>query len=238
MKRNTLMLSTLSLSACQNLTEGEAYRKAYYRERATTYEQSSKTNLEDELKGDLNFGIVIIDMQEPFLAKITAAESSEMIAEQKKSLQLAKEQNIPVIVFEYEGNGETIPTLQKYIEEVPRHIYFTKSDDDGFAFQEEKDQNDSPSAWLKENKVNALYFEGVNGSACVLASANSAYMDNFTVATSNQVIATGDQSTEEGYCPEEQCNEAKSSLLFFLQNGILDPNNQPFLDYLAKNKEQ
>ena len=132
------MLKLLTLTACQSLAETiseaqeESFHKAYFRERATKYDLNAKTNSEEKLQGDLKFAIVIVDMQELFLAKVTPGESFEMLREQKKVLQIAQEQDIPVLVFEYENNGPTIPTLKEYIEAVPRHKYFTKDEDDGF----------------------------------------------------------------------------------------------------------
>ncbi|MSR86180.1 hypothetical protein EXS74_02185 [Candidatus Woesearchaeota archaeon] len=163
-----------------------------------------------------------------------------MLQEQKKVLGVAKKYDLPVLIFETDHFGKTIPALQELIEQLPRTTTFGKHRDDGFEIYEHgmKHPNSDyfPQDWLKEQGVNALYFRGINGNACVSETASSAQeFHDFTIATSNEVIATSNDNANSRDCHSKSCDEAKGGLLLFQSKGILDTENQPFLDYFTRN---
>ncbi len=241
MKFFPYLSTVLGLSACTPEFNAEEWTAKYNRERAALYEQGPRSNLEQKLQGDLHFGIVLVDMQPRFLEHgFYPYESHEMITEQKRVLTAARDYDLPVLVFETDGYGDTIPALQDLIEQIPRTTTFGKRYDDGFEIYESIIQHPNPGIfpqdWLQEQGVNALYFMGINGNACVTETASSAQELNFTIATSNQVIATANDNAQSGDCRSESCDEAKAGLLLFQSKGILDPENQPFLDYFKEQK--
>lgn len=233
---NSLYLSLMGLFACQNTGN---FNEEFLQRRAEIYDNSSGSNLEEKLSPGLEFAVVLVDMQPRFLERgFYPYELSEMISEQKKVLKAAEQNDIPVLVFEFSGYGETIPSLQDLIEKVPRHKTFEKKRNDGFEIYDSFSGFNPeffPSDWLGGQDVNALYFMGVNGSACVVETAGSANkIFGYKIATSNEVIATSNENSQSGNCNSESCNEAKDGLVLFLENGILDQKNEAFLDYLQK----
>ena len=236
-----LGLGLLQVTGCYQ--DGfEEFNRNHMRKQAAIYETSSGSNLKEKPLSGLKFGIVLVDMQEGFFERgFYPYEKSEMLREQKRVLEAAKEYDLPVLVFEMEGFGETLAPLEELIQQVPKHTTFSKYRQDGFEIYghlQSPNPEVFPSDWLKEQGVNALYFMGINGNACVYETANSAQdLYNFTIATSNEVIATANDNAESGDCHSESCDEAKSGLVLFLQRGILHPKNEPFLDYF-KRKEK
>lgn len=217
----------------------EERKRADYRKEASIYEQSTGSNLEGKLN-DQRFAIVLVDMQESFLQNIHPHERTQLIQEQETVLEAAAHYDIPVLVFEMDNFGKTIPELQNILKIVPRTKTFWKNRDDGFEIYESIIRFDPeyfPQDWLKKQGVDSLYFMGVNGNGCVEATANSAKdLFDLTIATSNNVIATSGKSSSTGVCAYESCDEAKASLGTFLEKGLLHQNTTPFLAYFREKK--
>lgn len=219
----------------------EEYSARYNREQAAIYEQSTGSNIEAKLQPDLHFGIVVVDTQTEFINKINSEERLQLISQEKRVLEAAKTYNIPLLVFEMDNFGETLPTLERLVEQVPRHTTFRKYRDNGFEIYgtiQKPNAEIFPDDWLREQGVDTLYFMGMNGNACVYATANSAQdFLGFQIATSNDVIATADENSQTGNCAFDSCDEAKSGLTFFLEKGILSRDSQAFLEYFSERKK-
>lgn len=215
----------------------EEREQARYQKRAAIYEQSSGSNLEGKIK-DQNFGIVLVDMQDAFLKDINSDERIQLLREQKKVLKTAEEYDIPVLVFERDTYGKTTKEIQDILETVPRTKTFYVDRNNGFeSYDDSKIFNPDyfPKDWLKQQGVDTLYMMGVNGNGSVKRTADSARdLLSFTVATSNDVIASAGKNSYLGSCAYESCPEAKAALSDFLEKGLLHRDNDPFLEYFRK----
>lgn len=121
--------------------------------------------------------------------------------------------------------GETIPELKEIIDRVPRHVYMSKFRNDGF--ERYGDNEEKPSAWLKENGVDSVYFMGVNTDACVYSSASSATeVYDLNIVSTKDVIATSE-------CYDD-CADAFKGFNLFLEKGAFGEDHRIFIDYLRK----
>ena len=237
MKLSPTLATILALAACTKIESYEEFNARYYREGAVLYEESTGSNTQEKLQNNYNFGIILVDMQPSFLKHIDPQEKKQLIQRQREVLTLAKRYDIPTLVFEFDGQGETISELEQIIADIPRTKTFTKERDDGFEIYhgpKNFEPDYYPSDWLQAQGVDAVYMMGINGFACVQETADSAKdLFHLQIATSNDVIASG---TEKVSCPFESCDQGKASLSYFLQEGILDKTNYPFIKYLKDNK--
>lgn len=223
----------------------EEMHRQYDREQAEIYEQSGGSNLEGKLTNQ-NIGIILVDMQDGFLRNIHPVEKVQLLERQKEVLTIAKNYDVPVLVFEMENEmqnfGRTTKALQDILDTIPRTKTFSKNRDDGFEIYDDHRRFDPeyfPSDWLEQQNVDTVYVMGVNGNACVSETADSARdLFSLTIATSNDVIATADTNAASGYCAFESCDEAMAGLVPFVEHGLIHQNNRPFLEYLQKKNKR
>lgn len=154
--------------------------------------------------------VLLIDMQDSFLKEVAEEEKRREIPYQLDVLDYCKDNNIPVIVLEYELYGETVPVLKKKVDSLPVKEYITKSYDDGFfelkttkrshtygriiKLLDEKLLDDDFLKTEVEDKLRAygidsILLMGINASGCVLRTAESAVKLGFKIITSKDLIA-------------------------------------------------
>lgn len=100
--------------------------------------------------------LLIVDMQQYFFTARDKGTIKTCITEIRRAIKA----ELPIIVLEYDGCGETLPELKRHLDKYHRTKYVEKCDDGGGhevmgALQEEK--------WVIENFIVC----GVNINACV-----------------------------------------------------------------------
>lgn len=126
-------------------------------------------------------------MQEHFLDKAVAEERERMIRSQDMVLSTCASRDVPVLVLEYGGEGDTIAMLRARISQVPRHRYLQKWHSNGF-------YQTSAKLQLQIWGVERVLLMGISASHCVQATAEGARKDGFRTITAAQLIADGQQS--------------------------------------------
>lgn len=193
------------------LNPNEDNKVEFYNQEDEIFREAIEDNNPHLFRG--NYGIVIVDMQKKFLDEIITHERERLISNQKSLLEIAAENDIPVLIFEYSNWGKTLPEIQEEVNNIPRHKYFEKDDNDGFESYKKIDKN-SPQIWLKNNKVKNLIITGVNTDVCVYATVHGAYKLKFKILTSIDLVAT--DNCDVYYCPL-----VAPAFNFFLDKGRL-----------------
>ncbi|HLC81968.1 MAG TPA: isochorismatase family cysteine hydrolase [Candidatus Nanoarchaeia archaeon] len=130
-----------------------------------------------------NLGILLIDMQDDFLQEISEAEKAREIPRIIKVLNYAGNRRIPIVILEYDGNGQTIDVLRREIISLRTDVrYIVKSSDDGF-------YQTSLADHLKQLQVKDLILMGINATGCVKTTGAGALNHGFSIITSRDVIA-------------------------------------------------
>jgi len=139
---------------------------------------------------DLSFrglAVLLIDMQSRF---VTGEEKLALIPRQIAMLRFCKQTGTPLIVIEYEGEGETIEPLRE--EFSGSKIYrITKPGDDAFSGTRLKET-------LDEIGARQLLVMGVNACKCIFDTVSHAVELGYEVIISDDLIA--------GYCGKSNCN--------------------------------
>lgn len=128
--------------------------------------------------------VVIVDMQESFVSRVWEDEKESVIGHQVMLIRACAERDIPVVILEYTGDGETIRVLMTEIEKVPTTRKVVKYSNCGFYLT-------NLNTILVELGVRILVFTGINASFCVASTANSALRLGYKIATSEDLIADG-----------------------------------------------
>jgi nicotinamidase-related amidase len=148
-----------------------------------------------------NLAVLLMDTQAHFLNR---RKKRLLIPNQIKIIDMCKENNIPLIYFEYYNQGETISVLKEKIKELPKELVrrYIKYDDSAFS-------NINFVCWLELQPVKNLLLMGVNACACVYKTAQSAIEKGYNVFTSENLIA--------GYCWRKRCSHKKE---WYIQNEL------------------
>ena len=128
--------------------------------------------------------VVLIDMQAPFVRRVRKRVRARIISTQQQVISACIERDVPIVVLEYVNHGRTIHKLREVLERVPRKVFITKSNDDGF-------EEDGLREALEVFGNKTLLLMGVNADACVLKTAKSAVDLGYRVQTSENLIASG-----------------------------------------------
>jgi nicotinamidase-related amidase len=132
--------------------------------------------------------VLLIDMQEEFLRGFFPEEVQSMVSHQADVLLYCARKDVPVVILSYVGYGLMHPQLKEVIASVPRHRYIAKNNDDGFTNRRLYKQ-------LKAWQVSSLFVMGVNASACVLRTVETARKLQFSILTSPEVLGdSGDKN--------------------------------------------
>ncbi|MFC1690997.1 cysteine hydrolase family protein [Nanoarchaeota archaeon] len=164
------------------------------------------------------FGVILVDLQEGFLEKISREELKQELPYIVEVLQHCADNYIPVAALEFQGYGRTIQVLRNEIEKVPQNEYFTKYKRNGFT-------NSMLAAQLNEWDVNFVFLMGAFASGCVVDTAGGALDSGLGIATSRNVIL------DEANFPDKLMID-----FYFKQKGLYSDNHRDFFQYM-KNKE-
>ncbi len=167
----------------------------------------------------MKLAVVLIDMQARFLRHIAKKDAKRIL---KASIMVIKELcvggEIPLVVVEYAGYGDTVRTLEKKIERVPecRRKLFLKSGWDGFECSEF-------SRHLHYMGVDTLLLTGIYADCCVKATAESAVANGYEIVTAYSLVA----GTDFDY---------GGSARWYKKNGIFYESEISLLEDLGKGK--
>ena len=125
--------------------------------------------------------VILIDMQHLFIKNLKRKNRKRIIANQIFVIRWCVQENIPIVVLEYRGWGETINVLTKELEKVRNMIIITKPYDNGFSYTDLK-------CILNKRNAKNLFLMGINASACVKRTARGAVEEGFSIITSDDVI--------------------------------------------------
>lgn len=143
-----------------------------------------------------NLGILLIDMQNHFIEQNLPNEVKELIDSQKRLLNFAFKNGVPIFVLEYNGLGETIEELKKELSK-NRSYFINKYRNNGFLLTEpmwesdslkEEYQNKEFQDKLIEEQIKNLIITGVNKDACVLETTEGAKRRNYNIFTSEELM--------------------------------------------------
>ncbi len=134
-----------------------------------------------------NVAVLLIDMQEFFLKRLTTSNRDRIIFNQSKVLDFCLKKHIPVFVLNYKGRGELIKTLREKLGS--RCIEIAKEFNSGF-------RKTNLEVLLQNIKVKELLLMGINASACVQDNAISALNRGYKIITSGAVIASSSKRDE------------------------------------------
>ncbi|MBS3165950.1 isochorismatase family protein [Candidatus Woesearchaeota archaeon] len=160
------------------------------------------------------FTVIVVDMQTGFLDDFDDKMRRRLIQSHFAVLEYCVKYDVPTAILEYAERGRTILDLCDVIERVPRHSYFIKRVDDGFSLPELKLQ-------LEQWGNYDLLMMGINGSGCVLRTAESAVDNQFKVYTAESL--TGDPL----WLIENPSNPAYRR--WFKENGVYRRDHNSFL---------
>ena len=163
-------------------------------------------------KKNYNLTVLLIDMQPRLLSLVR--EKEKLIENQIEIIRWCAKEDIPLVVLEFEGAGETIDVLRKEIEKVPRVKTIQKKHDDGFTSQKLEKQ-------LKIFDSKTLLLMGINADYCVKETAIGAMKKGFVIATSNALIS--------GW----RVHSSDNSLPFYKENGIVFPDRHSIFNFAA-----
>lgn len=197
--------------------------------------------------------VLLIDMHDSFLKEVAEEEKEKEIPYQLDVLDYCKDNNIPVIVLEYELYGETIRVLKKKVDSLPVKEYITKSYDDGFfklkpnikPFQSygrpTKLHDDDFLKTELEDKlraygVDSILLMGINASGCVLKTAESAVKLGFKIITSKDLIADPDWHVSGPLLVTKEGKKGTSdnSAPWYKEHGIYRDNYKELFELIRK----
>lgn len=136
--------------------------------------------------------VVLVDMQIGFYERGGTTDTQELkdlVAKDKELLEWAVENDVPVLVLEYQGFKNTDPKLMSVIENYT-HAVIEKNRDGGFDGQSE----DAVINQLKEWGVDTLIVAGINGCCCVKQTALGAIRNGLDVMTSSDIVGNINQN--------------------------------------------
>lgn len=128
--------------------------------------------------------VLIVDMQSGFLENHTEEAQQNLISAQVKIISECAEQDVPVIVLEFDADhyGPTVPQIMNELKHVPRVSRLGKTWDDGFT-------NPDLHEALKALGIEKLVLMGINASYCVRATAKSAVRKGYRIFTADDLIS-------------------------------------------------
>jgi nicotinamidase-related amidase len=150
-----------------------------------------------------NLVVLLIDMQDFY---IDSEEKKGLIPNQISVLEVCRGKDIPVIVVEYDGCGETTSSLLEKIKEIPSpNVYkITKSSDNAFNRSELHDL-------LIKLEAETLLLMGINACACVFLTASNAVQLGYKIITSEGLIA--------GFCLSCRKGDESGRYEWYKKNG-------------------
>ncbi len=136
--------------------------------------------------------VVIVDMQEGFYERGGVTHTRgllSLVSRQIELLNWAVANDVPVLIFEYNGFGETDPRLTNILKGAET-TSITKFNDNGFADRSKK----AAVAYLLKHRIKTLIMAGINGAYCVHDTARGAISEGFDVITSSDIVGNLNQN--------------------------------------------
>jgi len=134
-----------------------------------------------------NTAVLIIDMQDFFLAKFGKAVVEDLILDQSKIINWCFKTRTPIFIVQYKGRGEITASLKKVLKQNSLVSSVVKESNGGFTETNLEDL-------LNQKKIKNLVLMGVNGSACVQDTAIGALRRGFKIITGRGIIASATQN--------------------------------------------
>lgn len=165
--------------------------------------RSNGRSIEDKLDGWARIGVVLVDMQNPYVKWISQSRIDKLVKNQTKVIGYYSKKDIPLAVLQIKNQGDTIDALKEPLANVKRRKTIWKCSDNGF---NETNLAEILRAW----KITHICLMGINASSCVLATAKGAVNKGFQVFTAEHIIAQ----------PEEWGNDSVTEYReWFARNG-------------------
>lgn len=166
-------------------------------------------------------GILMIDMQESFLMHICTKKRRSMIDAQKRVIAYAGQNDIPFFAVVMKYCGLTISELRDCISSKIGDIEYLKKGRANAFYEKEFGAKDLAEN-LRKEKVERIFYMGVNASACVLSTALGGLEHGFTPIVSEDVVASPiDSVTWEN---SKMCGRE-----WFKVNGVYFPRHKEVL---------
>jgi nicotinamidase-related amidase len=141
--------------------------------------KTKTTRFSDVLKK--NLCVILVDMQEYYIRQLRDGDADRIIPQQKKILEWCANNDIPVVVLEFRGEGQTREDLNVLVSKVPTHIHIVKTTDSGFTYT-------ILDEWLKSKEIKSLLLMGINACHCVKDTAADAVNLGYKIYTSSDLI--------------------------------------------------
>lgn len=151
--------------------------------------------------GNSGLAVVIIDMQYDFYEREKMYDTPELAAlieHQQRLLSWAVRNDVPVLIYEYEGFGQTDVRLMSLLKN-HQHQIVTKITDGAF---EHSYSADPSNIILKDWKVDTLIVSGIHGRYCVSFTIFGAILNGYGIITSSDL--TGDFMLDRPSYPNDQ----------------------------------
>ncbi len=158
------------------------------------------------------FGIVIIDMQNPFFPGITKEKRSVMVDSQLELLDSAARNDFPAILIEYSGYTPTFPEIKEGVERVPRNEFVRKPYTDGFV-------GTDLAKKLNGFGINCMGLCGISAKVCVQYTANGA-PEEMTFLTTQTTMADPIMAESQGEYMPTKNHIYLSTIDWFERNGV------------------
>lgn len=138
--------------------------------------------------------IVLVDMQPEFISLQSEIEFN-LIKTQKSLLRWGLKNNMSLLVFEFDGGGDTIAPLQDLIKKFDNRAIVTKYKNGGFHFDPRGVVN--PIILLRSWGISRIIISGVNGPYCVQETAQGALNNSFDVYSAGDLVANLEYGLED-----------------------------------------
>ncbi|HLD33822.1 MAG TPA: isochorismatase family protein [Candidatus Nanoarchaeia archaeon] len=170
-----------------------------------------------------NYAVIVVDSQPSFIEEMLISEQDKEIQNHRQILDYCSTHDIPVVVLELDGSGETEKIIRDRVANVPRHIYLKKNENDGFTNPRLPEQ-------LRKWNIEAVLLMGLNASFCVKATAKGALAHNLSFATAMDI--TSDAFWFHAYPPKE--TPIRENQLWFYEHGVFALTYRELIPLLGK----
>ena len=128
--------------------------------------------------------VVLIGMQDRFIAKLKPGEADRIILNQLAILKLCRQLDIPVVVSEIkkEIHGATAEVLINEAKKNTRFLLMDCEHNDSFS-------GTKLDSYLKNFDAEAIFLMGIHDYACIKYTAETAIKKGYKIMTSDEVIA-------------------------------------------------
>jgi len=136
-----------------------------------------------DLETEENIGVLIVDMQIPFVNEIhDDKKEEEMVEFQELILKKSREKNWPVCLIETENKGITIPEISENINKGDNYILCSKNKNSAFS-------NTYVDRFFKNKNISKLIIMGLNASLCIKDTVFDAKKNKYIIYTSSRLMA-------------------------------------------------